>query len=458
MSENIETQNELTDEEMNALLSMNIEHEFNEISRSLDRYHAIFYQIWDMGYPRLTFDVPTAAVTFDKRGKRLEFLFNPLFWKQSDTYTKQFVICHECLHVILNHGARIRDLKKTKLNGTVANLALDVVINHMLIDKFNFDRASIGNSEDLCWIDTVFGKDHAKIERNRAFEYYFGILKQKITQNASKMLQYSNDDGSQSDVTGECVDMHDLLESIDDENVKKKLKEHIEKNLNDVDKKDLVDKIMKTGEGKSAQNDTNPGNATGGMLLDINIKQQIEKKKKWETVIKKWSLRYNQTDQDVEQWARINRRIDGLMPELMLPSDYDDDKIKNERIDVWFFCDTSGSCLHFKDRFFNAARSLPTDRFQLRLFSFDTQVYDADINNARLWGGGGTRFDIMESRIQYEMKSKNIKYPSAVFVITDGFGTNLRVQFPKRWYWFLSTNYKSCIPKESNIYMLSQFE
>ena len=146
------------------------------------------------------------------------------------------------------------------------------------------------------------------------------------------------------------------------------------------------------------------------------------------------------------------------MPDLMLPSDFDDDKIKYEKIDVWFFCDTSGSCLHFKERFFNAARSLSPEKFKLRLFSFDTEVYDADISTGKLYGGGGTKFDIMEQRIQKEIKNKNIKYPSAVFVITDGFGNALQVQHPKRWYWFLSHNYRTCIPKNSNIYLLSQFE
>jgi hypothetical protein len=450
----------LSEEEREKLLSINIEREFNDISRNLDRYHAIFYQIWEMGYPRLTFDVDTAAVTFDKNGRNLEFLFNPVFWKESDTYTKEFVICHECLHVILNHGVRIKDLKSTKINNMLANFALDVVINHMLVDKFNFDRLSINGHENYCWIDTVYGKDHGKVEKNRAFEYYFGLLKEKLHKDAaSGKMMIKNSDGSLSEMQGDLVDAHDFLESIDDDSLRKKLEEQINQNVNDIDKKDFMDKMSKTGEGnQSINNGRKAGTSTGGMLFQINTKEKVSKKKKWETVIKKWSLKYTSQDQDVEQWAKINRRIDGMVHDLMLPSDIDDDKTKYDRIEVWFFCDTSGSCLEFKDRFFKAARSLSPEKFSLRLFSFDTTVYDVDIKTGKVYGGGGTSFDILEKKIQTEMKSKNLKYPHAVFVLTDGYGSNIRPQYPKRWYWFLSINYRACIPKDCNIHLLSQFE
>lgn len=457
MSESIETHSTSQNDE---LLNINIEKEFNEISRNLDRYHGIFYQIWEMGYPRLTNEVDTAAVTFDKKGRRLEFLFNPQFWRESDSYKKEFIICHECLHVILNHGFRIKDTKRNKLNLEIVNYALDVVVNHMLIDKFNFDRISIAGHEKLCWIDTVFGKDHAKIEKNRSFEYYYGLLKDKLQQDAkSGKFIIKNADGSTSQVSGRSIDAHDLLDMIDDENLKEKLEKQINDNLNPIDKKDFLEKLNKTGEGNDAMSKgSQAGKNVGGMLLNINIQEKVAKKKKWETVIKKWSLKFLSHDQDVEQWAKINRRVDGLVKNLMLPSDIDEEYQKFDRIEVWFFCDTSGSCVHFKERFFRAAKSLSPEKFILRLFSFDTKVYDVDMKQGNVYGGGGTSFAILEGRIQSEIKKNNCKYPQAVFVLTDGYGDKILPQHPKRWHWFLSVNARYCIPKDCNIHLLSQFE
>lgn len=453
----------LSEQEKNDLLSMNIEDEFNEISNDLDKFHSIFYQIWEMGYPKLSFEVPTAAIKFDKQGKRIDFIFNPLFWKQSDRYTKEFVICHECLHVILNHGIRIKDLKNNKLSSMIANYALDVVINHMLVDKFNFDRLSIQNGEDFCWIDTVFKEDHKNVEKNRAFEYYFGLLKNKIIEDVknSKFVIKSND-GSMSDLDFETIDSHDFLDEIDNEELKKMIEDHLEKNLHEDDKKDFINKIDKTGEGSEKIKESNAakfaGKGSQGLLFKIDTTTRVKRKKKWETVIKKWSLRFIKEDQYNEQWARVNRRVSDLSSSLMLPSDVEEENKDEDMIEVWFFQDVSGSCIHLKDRFFNAARSLPKERFIIKMFSFDDVVYDVDFKKGEIYGGGGTSFDIIEQKIQREIKKSNSKYPDAVFVITDGYGTHVNPQHPKKWYWFLSYDYKHFIPKECNVYMLNNFE
>src|SRR5574343_1955448 len=80
--------------------------EFLHISRDLEKFHAIFYRMWMMGKPNFTEESPTAFVRFDKNGDFLYFGINPKFWNELDFYNKLFVICHECLHVVLNHGMR----------------------------------------------------------------------------------------------------------------------------------------------------------------------------------------------------------------------------------------------------------------------------------------------------------------------------------------------------------------
>ena len=145
---------------------------------------------------------------------------------------------------------------------------------------------------------------------------------------------------------------------------------------------------------------------------------------------------------------------------MFLPVEKDGDrKGKGKRTNVWFFMDTSGSCVGMKDKFFESALSFPKDKFDLRCFCFDTQVYDINLDDGKLYGFGGTSFNIIEDRIQQVIKKENLRYPDAVFVFTDGYGNAVHPQKPERWHWFLDGyQTKSCIPKQSSIYQLSDFK
>jgi hypothetical protein len=199
-----------------------------------------------------------------------------------------------------------------------------------------------------------------------------------------------------------------------------------------------------------------PGN------LEIIVKVGfVKKKKKWETVIKRWVNRFiKHSDRDHEQWARVNRRFVGLQSNLFLPSEMEIDEREEikKKIKVIFFQDTSGSCSHFAERFFKAAKSLPKERFDMELYCFDTQVYKTSLESGKLYGFGGTSFEILERKVEEICKGNFRKYPKAVFVITDGYGDAIHPKKPRNWYWFLSTTYTSCIPKECNIFQLSDFE
>ena len=98
-----------------------------------------------MGKPVFTQDISTAAIKFNKNGDFLEFVFNYDFWKSLDANNKLFVICHEAMHVILNHGHRSKDSE----NKNAANVAMDIVVNHLLIDRFGFIREKILNDQDF---------------------------------------------------------------------------------------------------------------------------------------------------------------------------------------------------------------------------------------------------------------------------------------------------------------------
>jgi len=147
-----------------------------------------------------------------------------------------------------------------------------------------------------------------------------------------------------------------------------------------------------------------------------------------------------------------------MSQDLVLPSEMEEDALDKTKIEVFFFLDTSGSCIGYKNRFFKAALSLPKN-FNVRLFCFDTQVRETTLISRKIYGGGGTNFGIIEAHIQKVMKEDKCAYPKAVFIITDGWGTAVNPAKAENWYWFLTTNNsRNYIPEKSNVYLLANFE
>lgn len=420
--------------------------EYFGLSRRLECHHALFYTVWNLGVPIFSEIVPTAGVRFNDDGDCVEFVFNPKYWENLSEYERVFVICHECLHVILHHGHRIRDAKDSERQ--ICNIALDVVVNHSLVNHFGFDRYRISNQQELCWVDTVFpGKI---VPENESFEYYFNLI--------SKLGSCSGGDEGQENVgTGlKTPDDHSMLGDSDWEDAIGKVSDE----MSDIDKSSVQGVIEKHYQptGDEAEGGLLPGVGTIGSWTFANV-GMVQVKRKWETVIKKWSLKYDRPEfKDVEQWARLNRRFSMIEDELMLPSEMEQEFEVEGKVEVWFFQDTSGSCAGYRDRFFKAAMSLSTERFHVRLFCFDTQVYETSLESKKIYGGGGTCFAIIENHIQQTLQSEMIDYPEAVFVITDGCGTKVVPQKPQNWYVFLTTKQKSCFPNTCHFFQLKDYE
>lgn len=416
--------------------------EWLEISRSLEDHHAVFYKIWQMGRPVFDETIPTACVNFDKEGKFVWFRFNPNFWDSLDLYNKLFVICHEALHVVLNHGSRSRD---SGINSSAANIAMDVVVNHSLVRNFLFDRDKVKNSLDYCWVDTVFKDRDPLPDENETFEHYMNLFD----------VVYG--DGMPGDGEGsgfKTVDDHSKMGGWE------KVIKDLNDSLTEEEKESLQSTIQKHFQEEAKQNPKEAGTAKGGWVFAKT--GHVKKKRKWETIIRRWALKHMKTtDKEVDQWARINRRMTMLPRDMMLPSEATVEVPDNEssRIEVWFFLDTSGSCWDLKDRFFAAAESLPEKRFDVRLFCFDTSVEETTLKSRKIYGGGGTSFDILEKHVVNLMAKESKAHPEAVFVITDGYGNRIRPSQPKRWHWFLTADgSRSMIPQDCNIYSLGDFE
>lgn len=424
--------------------------EFLLIARDLEIHHAVFAKIWNIGKPRFTDKLPTAAVSFDKEGNHLDFQFNPEFWEKLKPYERNFVICHECLHVILNHGTRLKELNKD-----LGNVAADVVINEMLVSGFGFDRSKLEwVDKNGCWLDTVF-KDHKPpVDKDRSMEYYYNLLKKDMKEQIQKALAAGNI---------QIVDDHGGMEGMDPTDLEDVLGEVLE-GMNDEEKKSL-DKSFKESNPQEVEECSKEAGTMPGSL-EITVKVGfVKKKKKWETVIRRWANRFiRNADRDHEQWARINRRFVGIassMSHMFLPSEMEIDEREEvkKRIKVVFFQDTSGSCSHLAERFFKAAKSLPKERFDVEMYCFDTEVYKTSLESGKLYGFGGTSFSALENYVWNTICKGELKnYPKAVFVITDGYGDHITPKKPKNWYWFLDPYYTQYIDKGCNFFKLADFE
>lgn len=420
--------------------------EYIELLNHLDARHGLFYHLWDMGIPVFSAEIDTARVVLSEDGECLEFMFNEEFWKSLTLERKIFVICHECLHVTLNHGHRLFKNAKDLEDAKLINYATDVVINHTLVEKFGMVRENIDPNTEYCWLDTVFPDQ--EIAERKSSEFYYSELKNKASSNSDLKTvdehpQFSN--SGKSEESGE--DMKPIMEKVND--------------LLAEGEQDFIKEILNSN-AKLDDMLNNAGASPGSIFTKVNTGNK-QVKRKWESVIHKWASRFLIEKDKIEmQWTRINRRFALISgSDMFIPSEMEveDTNFEKRKIDVWFFQDTSYSCVDHAQRFFDAAKSLPTDRFNMRLFCFDTEVYETSLASGKLYGFGGTTFNCIERRIQEIISTEKCEYPRAVFVITDGFGDWVTPQMPSNWYWFLTANGETrYIPSKSHIYNLENYE
>lgn len=439
----------------------NIAFNKNDIAILLQEYHSLFRFFWDYGDCCFSCQYPTAWINFDREnGNFVNFNFNPDFYKSLDDYNRAFVCSHEMLHIMLEHGARMKEFatKKTDLgNEKLLNQATDIVINEMLIDAFGFNRNNIKDWNKYCWIDTLF-EDITKVEKNKNFQYYYELLKKK--ENLKNKDENKNDEQD-----GQLVDIHNFNNLTEEE--QKQIMDTLGKLAKSISPEEMEKFFKNKEEIESAkkinENLENMKAGIGSGFWDTLKIGYVKKKKKWETVIKTWEkFVLKDSDTEYERWDRKNRRFLDILSNknYLLPTEVPIEELylDKNKISIYFFLDTSGSCYNLKNRFFKAAKSLDEKHFDIRLFCFDNTVNETTLKSQKIYGGGGTCFNIIENKIQEIIKKEKKSYPKALFLITDGYGTPVKPQYPKRWHWFLSTNYRQYIPKESKIYMLSDFE
>jgi hypothetical protein len=379
-----------------------IRDEFEQIKRSLSVYFGVFKEVVELGYPVEEVEIGTAAVQFDESGRCIQFKFNPEFYEKLNWEEKLFIYAHESLHVILEHGIRAKNLI-----ANIANIVEDVVINEMLFSMgFSLGKMPTLKAMEPCTLETVFKKHEIKVSPCQNMEYYYDKL-----MNSGKVKF----------VTATLLDEHGNLPSLAEDQLKR-----IANRLPQEDKEKLGDIIKQAG-------------ASGGNWFNVVVKHSI--KPRWEQIVKDWTRPYMREIWK-QNWRTENRRLGNLSKNLFLPNETVIDWNTVKKVDAYFFMDTSGPCYSLASRMLQSARSLPLHRFNARFFSFDTRVEEVNIKTDKLYGGGGTKFDIIERKIN-EVGA----YPDLVFVLTDGDGNTVKPRYPERWHILLTRNgSKNCFP------------
>lgn len=406
--------------------------EILDVSSILESKCSIFRQFWDIGAPNLVEDeIPRAAIAFDKSGVAVNFMWNEEFWKEADTYTRAFITAHEMLHILLNHGMRML-IHKNDIN---SNKAMDIVVNHLLVNEFGFDRDKLNIKwQDYCWVETLF-EPNDRPATNKSYEYYYNLL-EKIDVPDKLLMDSHGIIGDSSE------DVSDSLS-------------------NSIDSGDISDHLKQIIMDNSLSSNMFAGTALGQKINILNKKVKVVKK--WEEVITPSYFKKVYKKKTLDSWTKDSRRMYEFLnsnSDVYLQSNVEVEGIFKDKIysHIWFFMDYSGSCVSYYQTFLDAARSLNKKNIKVTLYTFDTNTYEVKDGSSSATGGGGTNFSCILNRVESLLKSGEDE-PTAIFVITDGWSSDtIYPTTPEKWHWFLTNkSTEQHIPKNSVIHSISDF-
>lgn len=417
--------------------------EMLEIAASLEDYHKVFYIFWELS--SVTFDdtVPTACVSFPKRGKP-EMKLGEKFWLGLNLRERLFVICHECLHVLLDHGIR-NGMDVPGATPELVNKAQDITINEMIVSLFGYNRTDLRGWEKYCWIDTCF-KDPSKIKHNETFIYYL----KKLIEDPPK--------GGDSGNGPKTLDEHDNKGDgtpTDPEENENDNKDGFAATLAEDLTVDEIEEIMKAVPASS-------GGTMRGTLEAI-IEKKIKKMKiKFANLIRKLKKSsMKEIERDMDSFTQEDRRFGDLLrrlPDVSLPGKAVVARPSPDRLLTAVFMDISGSCMSYFEIFKKVFAAFDEERdiFDTRLFIFDTSVVEVHPGQT-ISVGGGTYFNILEQKC-LELEVEVGRYPDCVVVITDGWGNAVSPKAASKWIWLLTpTDWTATlIPINSRKFFINQ--
>lgn len=229
----------------------------------LSEYGSIFKALYELGEARYDSRIQTACVMKDSNGQ-LFFLINyDFFWSLNET-EQLFLVAHEALHIYFNH---LKDIEIKKLNPTVANVAMDIVINETLTTHFGFHRDLMPISKSICFIDTVFNEETINkynLDLTKGYQYFYDVL--------IKEIKNKNQDVIKNIKLNKSIDQHNPSESLQDYKGKQN-----PSNNNEFEKKnDIPFKTYSDSESQQKTDDLIKNNQTGKNNKSENIQDKNE--------------------------------------------------------------------------------------------------------------------------------------------------------------------------------------
>jgi predicted metal-dependent peptidase len=430
------------------------------IGSTLEDYHKVFYTFWQMSSVHFTDELPTAAVQFVKNSPPI-LLLNQAFWCALSLRMQQFVILHECLHVLLDHfkrnGQHIRGATPR-----LVNVAQDITINEMIIDLFGFDRNEIENWQRFCWIDTCF-KEPSGVKRNQSFLYYLALLVAEKNADGSSKSDDKQTVDEHGDAPGDQSDGEAGNEGGDgsggggDDDAEEARDRAAGALAKEMDAGDLAD-MLKAG-GANEECVLNGGGTSSGMF-DVILEQKKPPKVDFRKIIegvKRTKLK--EKEKIEESFRREDRRFSEVMaahPGVILPGRTVQTVKRKDKLHGAVFMDVSGSCLSQLSKFYDIIQAFRDEQeyFDCEFYLFDTTLQNITTKGKNYRVGGGTAFDIMEAELQGPFKEKYKSYPDIVIVITDGDGNKVEPMHPKRWLWLLTDHNKKTFIHSASRHML----
>lgn len=416
-----------------------------ELLRGLQPYGNMYYTFLNMSHIEFSDTIKTLAVcASEQSSESITLKINKNFWESIDKLQKLFLIGHECLHVMLSHLPRLFMMSNhPNFDMLTMNIAADLCVNETLTRNYKFIREEVDIG--WWWLDKAF--PNQQVSHGMSMEYYYDLL-------LEHGIPTANDTGDNESI-GNNSSNGNYRELADDHSEWFQISDNVLKEI--IDSMDLseLEKLKQIIIDTNSNDQSTPaGNSYELVMKQLQIKN-IVKKKKWESVIHRWvKSKLRVVDSEHYQWARKNRRFTTIDNKFFLPTIADMDKHKKDKISIAFYLDTSGSCYSYAQRFFDAAKSVPLDKFDVRFFCFSTYVTEIDLTHGKLAMGGGTSFRIIEESVLKHFTT----YPDGVFIITDGYGDNVVPKIPEKWFWFLTEDVDSCFPKTCNKFLLKNYE
>lgn len=354
---------------------------------ALQKTHPFFSYLALHLAPIETVEIPTMGV--DKRGN---MWYNPEFVNKMDQEEVKGVVCHEIMHVALEH---LKGLKGK--DAQVSNVAMDIVVNDIIIENgLKLPREGIIPSNHEV---TINGNIKIKEVNKKCWEIIYAELEKKLPKKPKGA--YGFDEHTHGDGTGD----DDGKGGDGDKDGKKKgLAGAV--NDKDFDAKQTVNEAYAYAKLQ--------GLAPAGM--DRYIEELSYPKMDWKSMLRKFIIReipfnYN--------YSRPSKR--SIACGIFMPS------VVKESLEIGVAVDTSGS-MSPDDLKMCVSEVLGIikayDNVKLTVLSCDAEVHtvtevtcEEDVASLKLAGGGGTDF-----RPVFEWIGDNKPSMKLLVFFTDGYG------------------------------------